>query len=45
MVVDTDNMEFFGDLAEVLRALKEKGWTGPSVRYVVNRVFWEDDEQ
>lgn len=44
MVVDTRNIIRYGDLAKVLEALKENGWTGVSVRYVVDQIFWEDTD-
>lgn len=32
-----------GDFAYLLRAMKRRGWTSDSVRYTVDHVFWEDD--
>ena len=30
-----------GDFANLLRAMKERGWTKGSVEYVIAQVFWE----
>jgi hypothetical protein len=39
--IDTDEIVLYGDFAKVLEALAKNGWTGASIRYVVNQVFWK----